>query len=68
MTADEVEKHVEGIKAAAAGDDDEVAHIREDKLYRTLLEAIAKDLCHDAQDLAKRALKTQDLDFHRWCA
>ena len=52
---------------AVGDDDDELAHSIEDKLHVLALEAIAAG--HPAaRELAAAVLKTQKLDFFRWCA
>lgn len=66
MTLDDVKKRVADI-AAMAGDA-EVAHSAEDGLYLELLEAIADSKCEDPQGCAAEAVKTQAIDFERWCA
>jgi hypothetical protein len=48
-------------------DDDEAAHSNVDALHRDVLRAIA-DGHPDAKKLAALALKTQGIDFSRWCA
>ena len=47
--------------------DDEVAHGHEDVLYVAVLQAIAGG-APDAAALAAEALRTQEIDFARWCA
>lgn len=61
---------VESIVAKISGiaDDDEAAHSAEDRLYRTVLEAIATGACSDPQACAAAALKTAAMDFSRYCA
>lgn len=65
MTVEEVLSLVAEI--ASVADDAEVAHDREDGLWASVLTAIA-DGSADPAGLARAALKTQDLDFPRWCA
>ena len=48
--------------------DDEVAHVREDDLYRELLQSIADGTCEDPVECSKLALTTQDIEFSRWYA
>ena len=65
MTAKEVLKRIGALKKIA--DDDEAAHNVEDQLYTAVLTAIAAG-SGDAQALAKAALKSKLVSFHRWCA
>lgn len=56
-------KLIEGI-----GDGDpEVSHSLEDKLYKEVLEAIAKGT-ENPSELAKEVLKVSELNFARWYA
>ena len=50
--------------------DDETAHSMEDDLHVEVLDAIASGTLKgdDAKEAAALALKTQDIDFARWCA
>jgi uncharacterized protein with von Willebrand factor type A (vWA) domain len=65
VTVDDVRAEVEAIRAIAS--DDERAHGREDELHQAVLVAIS-DGAANAVDLAREALKTQDVKFARWCA
>lgn len=65
ITIAEIKKWIEEIKQL--GYDPEIAHSKEDDLFRDVLTAIAKDPTH-AQALAKEALKATKLDFERWKA
>lgn len=62
MTLDDVKARVSEIAAVIT--DDEQAHGREDELYLALLRHYAANGC----PLAAEAIKTQALDFARWCA
>lgn len=65
MTVEDVLKKVQEI--AAKSSDDEAAHVAEDALYASVLEAIAT--CDDgAKALAEAALLTKDIAFSRWYA
>ena len=66
MTPDSVREAVRDINEMA--DDPEIAHSREDTLYRELLQAIAANVADDAQECARIALTSQDIDFPRWMA
>lgn len=65
LTVEYVNKAVEYIEEIKG--DDEVAHSMEDALRAEVLQAIA-DGHEDHQDLATAALKTENIDFYRWCA
>lgn len=47
--------------------DNEACHGYEDNLWRSVLESIAEG-AKNPKELAIEALKTQELDFHRWCS
>ncbi|MBD3861399.1 hypothetical protein IEE86_16865 [Bacillus sp. 28A-2] len=64
MTVDEVKERVEDIRQIAF--DDEAAHGMEDDLYNDVLGAIANG-AGNPEKLASEALKTQDIEFYRWC-
>lgn len=66
VTARRVRQFVKHIASVAA--DDESAHSAEDFLYSTILRAIASGECDDPRACATEALKTEELQFHRWCA
>ena len=63
MTVTEVKERVEAIRLAARTDD-EAAHASEDTLHQDVLRHFA-GLGHE---LAAEALKTNDIEFARWCA
>ena len=48
-------------------EDDEKAHILEDKMFVMVLKAVASGT-ENAQALAKEALKSQKINFCRWYA
>lgn len=50
---------------SSIADDEEMAHIEEDHLYKSVLEAIAEG-CDNAKELAIEALKCQEIDFVRY--
>jgi len=52
----------------SVGTDYEVAHAKEDELYLKLLRAIAEGTCTDPEACAQEAIKTQFMDFPRYCA
>ena len=52
---------------AAMTGDEEAAHSAEDNLHADVLRAIA-DGARNGRALAREVLKTEDLDFRRWCA
>ena len=63
MTVEDVKKRVE--KIWNEFDDDEAAHIDEDKLYTDVLIEIANGNPY-AKELAREAIKVVDMDFCRW--
>lgn len=62
----EVKKWVDSIKDSRR--DFEAAHVFEDELYLKILRGIAAGTCEDPQQVAKEAIKTQDINFPRYCA
>ncbi len=64
MNIETVRRLIRGIEIEALDHDDEVAHTLEDELYLQVLRHHAVQGC----PLAKEALKTQDIEFARWCA
>jgi hypothetical protein len=48
--------------------DPEAAHSAEDALYLRVLEKIARGEAMDPQKCAEIAIRTQGIDFPRWCA
>jgi hypothetical protein len=66
MDVTEVIRRVAVVRSLAG--DDETAHGAEDELWRGVLAAIANGECDDPEACAAEALKTSEIDFHRWCA
>lgn len=66
MTPTEVRQRIEGIRKARC--DEESAHAQEDRLYRDVLESIAKGTCDDVQEVARLCFLTKDIAFARWCS
>ena len=69
MKLEDVQARVKEIEDVAG--DYEVAHIREDELYADILKAIANGEIHSIEEaklLCAEALKTEQIDFARWCA
>ena len=66
MTVEDVKTEIEAIKAVSY--DPEVAHAKEDRLYKRVLWEISKMDKGACGDLAYAALKAEELDFERWCA
>lgn len=62
MTAQEVRDRVAKIRAIA--DDDERAHVEEDRLHRDVLQYLSEQ----GSALSAEALRTLEIDFSRWCA
>jgi hypothetical protein len=65
MTTEQVLLRVKLIQQSAG--DDEYAHSMEDDLRRDVLQAIA-DGAPNVRELAAAALKTDEINFARWCA
>ena len=65
MTVDDVRAEVERIRDLAG--DDESAHSAEDRLHQDVLRAIS-DGAPNAAELAAEVLKTEAIQFARWCA
>ncbi len=69
MDVEQVKKRVESIRyEGMVKRDHEAAHCEEDHLRADLLRAIAAGECADPAACAAEALKTEDMDFQRWCA
>lgn len=66
MNVQEINRVIADI-ASLAEDDPETAHAREDVLFANVLKAIANG-APNAQALALAALKSQEIEFPRWCA
>lgn len=68
MNLQEIEKRLAEIKRALDGNHDpELAHIREDALWRDVLKAISEG-SENSKELAKKCLESQDIVFPRWYA
>ncbi|MFE3169316.1 hypothetical protein [Streptomyces sp. NPDC059224] len=65
LTAEDIARLLAEIHAVR--DDPEAAHGRTDDLHRAVLATIAAG-APDAELLAAAALRTETLDFARWCA
>lgn len=66
MTEKEVLNRVQQI--ADMADDDEAAHAHEDQLHQSVLGSIAEGSCVNPSACAAAALKTNKIQFERWCA
>ncbi|WP_131501286.1 hypothetical protein [Lactobacillus crispatus] len=66
MNVSEAKEWVNDIKDSRR--DFEMAHCLEDELYLKILREIADGTCEDPQQVAKEAIKTQDINFPRYCA
>ena len=65
MTKKEVIAKIQEIKNISG--DDEVAHAKEDILYKTFIEFVSKRN-DKLGEIARILLSTKDIDFSRWCA
>ena len=69
MTVEEIRDRVADIRRRGVVEhDDESAHGFEDGLYEDLLRHIALHAPEPFCSLAAEALKSQAIDFSRWCA
>lgn len=66
MDAKYISEKLKLIESIGDGDP-EVSHSLEDKLYKEVLEAIAKG-AENQSELAKEVLKVSELNFTRWYA
>ena len=75
MTLEEIRAKVREIKALQ--DNNQAAHVKEDKLYHAFIKEIAQQdeeeargyvFCADLAEKAREILKTDDIDFVRWYA
>jgi regulator of protease activity HflC (stomatin/prohibitin superfamily) len=66
MTVVEALEQLDWVRRLAG--DDEAAHSAEDAFHQAVLEAIARGEGDDPATLAGIALRTQDINFARWCA
>lgn len=65
MTVEQIREEIEKIKAS--NPDDEAQHGMEDDLYLAVLTAIANGALNPTE-LAREAIKTQEMEFRRHCA
>lgn len=63
---DVVVERVEAVDKIAY--DDEAAHRLEDQLWVAVLLHIARGKCYNPRRCSRVALKTQNINFSRWCA
>lgn len=66
MTLREIKNRVDHIKKIVG--DNEAAHSEEDSLYSDFIAYLAKTASPKYREMAKTILKTQEIDFRRWCA
>jgi hypothetical protein len=68
MDMKQIKDRIDRIKACAG--DDESAHSQEDGLMRDFIEfiAISEGCDPGINDMAHEVLKTDDIEFARWCA
>lgn len=65
ITIESIKSFVEKIKSVKH---DECAHGLEDDMYVSILTAIVNDEIEDIKGVCTEALKSQKIDFSRWCA
>lgn len=63
-----VSDRVNEVSRLASEGDDEAAHVREDRLWKDVLEAIANDTADYPSMCAAIAVGTLDISFSRWFA
>ena len=66
MDIEEIKKRIQEI--ASKSGDDETQHGQEDALRAAFIEAVAREGSYPWAEMAKEILKTDDMDFARWCA
>lgn len=66
MTVETVRARLKEIREFA--DDDEAAHVKEDKLLQDVIQAIASGKTDDPQGIALEALQSREIVFSRWGA
>lgn len=66
LTAEAVRRRVANIKGVS--DDNETAHMLEDKLVADVLKAIARGQVEDPVTVAKEAIKVYRIKYDRWYA
>jgi hypothetical protein len=68
MSIEEINERVREINAEAAKCDNEVAHIKEDNLYKEFIQYVAESPFATAtlSDKAEAVLKAQNIQFERW--
>jgi hypothetical protein len=67
MTVDDVRSLLAEIEIESVRNDDETAHASEDAMRDLVLEAIANG-APNAAELASEALRSNTIEFSRWCA
>ncbi len=65
MKVNDVVDRLAAIRDAAVDDE---AHQLEDQLFSDVLEAIADGTAEDPREMARLALSSLEIDFHRWYA
>lgn len=68
MTPAEARERVARVKAEADRGDHEGAHVEQDSLRADVLKYLAEVAPAELGVLAKIALSTDDIEFHRWYA
>lgn len=68
LTPAQVREALADLVLIAARDDDEIAHVEEDRLYVRVLRAIADDRCESPAECARLALASDRIGFNRRCA
>jgi len=66
MDLNDIRKKVAEIESCAS--DDEMAHSKEDDLYRLFVQFVAYNGPRHLKEMALEILKADDIDFSRWRA
>lgn len=66
MNLEEAKRRVEAIRAIRG--DDEYAHSAEDDLHRDFIRAVIAANLGEMSEVAAEVLKTEEIEFCRWCA
>lgn len=68
MNEADAQVHLAKIRDVAEQGDDEGAHSCEESFWEAVLVEISTGLCEYPDELARLALQSRDIEFHRWFA
>jgi hypothetical protein len=66
MTVDFIQEYLQYLKRISH--DDEAAHGDEDTLWEQVMYSIAQGRCVDPKECCALAIRSQEIEFSRWCA